>query len=198
MHGLMRVARGTVVGAAILGIAMLGHTVSGGAMHLWSWTFAALAVSAVGLSLFLSVREWTMPRLLIVLAGAQVVIHYGLEIGAQHGSMPGMATSGGMANMPMQHVSAYSGTTMFFGHVVAIALTAIVLRHGEVWLLSLLDLLGRALHLSLDVIAVPISSAVSLPRVYGVLPVRRTNDLENFVVRRGPPVTLRTLAGLAA
>lgn len=165
-----RVGRGIVIGLALLGISSAGHASGGGVVAAPALLLASVAAVLVGIAL--SDREWRLPRLLVVLAGGQVVLHVALSAG--HGG----AHAG-------DHAASGADARMLMGHAVALVLVAVALRRGEdlVWRVAaslgspLLATVGAGVRL----VCVP----AALTRA-GIKP--RARDLvRHDVVRRGPP-----------
>ena len=162
--GSLRWARGSCVGLAATGLAGAGHALAGGLLpgagHLGT-LLAGSVVTAVALS----GRRWQLPSLLSVLLGAQVVLHYGFAHGAHHAH-----------GSPAAMVSA---------HVTAALLTSLLLRRGEDWCWSLVDLLTRAWR-TVRLLLPPVPA----PRRTGC-PTTVTPSVEDrlsaCLPRRGPP-----------
>jgi hypothetical protein len=154
---------------------------AGGALP--SAPVVALATGVlVLLGVAMSGREWRLPSLLIVLVGAQLALHVALAGGAeaQSHAMPGMSHAG-MADM-----GTLPGLTMSAMHVGAAVLAAVLLRRGEQWCLSLVDLLGRPVR-AIRMVVVPLPRQRRLPVQAPPPSGARTRHLSPSLSRRGPP-----------
>ena len=107
---------------------------------------AALCVTA-------SARTWTVARLAVALTGVGVVTHAALWAGhGQTGSdaiAPGLAHHATTTGAAIDAASAHGwglSPQMALAHVVAVALSVVLLRHGEVLLLWLVTLAERLLR----------------------------------------------------
>jgi hypothetical protein len=194
----MRVIRGTAVCLAVVVVAALGHVVGGGAMHLQSSAFLVLALLAWVGAVALSRREWTLPRLLIVLGAAQVALHVALSTEGRHVTMladghpMAVDTMSAAPAMPDMAVSVVdqpgaSGSLMLLAHVLAVVVTALLLRRGESVAARVVAVLRAALrppftaprHL-VPVLACPVRWASE--------PLGLREQLLAFsLARRGPP-----------
>ncbi len=193
MPGAMRVIRGTAVGLAVIAVASLGHAAAGGTTHLQTAAFAVVAVLALLGGIALSGREWRLPRLLLTLGAAQLVIHLALSSSGRHVTsvsghdMPsdGMA---GMATTTAEPVaSSSSGLVMLLAHAVAVVLTALLLRKCETWAAHVVEVLRTALrpHFPLPRRLVPVPAS---PVRWALAPLVLREQLLAFsLTRRGPP-----------
>jgi hypothetical protein len=193
IQGTWRAWRGLAVGLAVVAIAVVGHVAAGGTADIRSTKFLVLALFALPVAWQLSDREWTLPRLLAALAASQVLIHVALQ--ARLFAPANLPTSAGSlpAAMTMHAAGPLSPhLLMFSSHLVAVVVTAILLRKGELAALALRSLLASLFCLSphlvaanvpeLDVVRIPVASA----------PVLALRILRASLSRRGPPVVAAT------
>jgi hypothetical protein len=129
--GLLRVARGAVVGSTAVGLAVAGHLVGGGSLPATTTAVTVLGLTVAG-SVALSSRRWTLSALTTVLLGVQVVCHVAL---AGHASAANLAAH--------SHATHGASASMLVAHVLAALVTAVLLRRGESWCWRLVALLGR-------------------------------------------------------
>ena len=122
--GAARWLRGATVGTVASGLAVGGHVLGAGSPP-GLLALSGLTATAVLVAVALSGVRWRLATLQALLLGVQVVFHVAL------------ATAGhvhGAALTHPGHASAASGGTdvrMLAGHLVAAALTAVLLRRGE-------------------------------------------------------------------
>lgn len=122
--GPLRALRALLVAAACLAVSLIGHAAAGGMVpsdRLLGIAWAVLAIVAY----LLSGRRWTLGRLLVVLGGAQTVLHPVFEYGA--------APMHAAATEPM-----CAALTMILAHLLAAVVLAVVLARGDaaLWRLS--------------------------------------------------------------
>jgi len=188
--GGWRLLRGAIVGAAATTLAVGAHCMAGGRPPTWT-SVVCLALLLGTVSTWLSGVRWTFPRLLGLFAVAEVGMHAVLV-----GTQPVMAHAGG--GHPHDHLSSAGGMAaeqatallpltpaMVTGHLVAAALTALLLSRGEALLGGVLDALALRLFRLLDAAHAvfggpqPVPAQVpAFPRQHAALDVRR---------QRGPP-----------
>jgi hypothetical protein len=181
-HGAWRVLRGLVVGACATALALAAHASAGGHQPSWAVVLAVgVGVSLVGIGL--GRFSWTGPRLLALLVGAQLALHPLLNAlataHAGHAHQPG--TAGTALTSPPE------GWPMWTAHLLAAVATAMLLRHAERLLGSLLDALTlRVLRIVESVELLPDASP---PRRVCVAEVRlpRRDDSAAAWSQRGPP-----------
>jgi hypothetical protein len=192
IDGAWRLGRGFVVGLAVIGIAVLGHVLAGGIADIHSIKFGVLAVAALPIAVRLSDREWTTWRLIATLAVAQVVIHVALQVRlfAPTG-MANMAPVHSMHGMNMTAAGPLSPqSTMFFSHLMAVVITALVLRRGEELVLGIRNRLATALAIRFGEIRLPAPRPLVVPVVARPATLRHLSVLAGAVTRRGPPLML--------
>lgn len=187
IDGAWRLWRGFFVGLAVIAIAVVGHVLAGGTADVRSLKFVVLALAAVPVAVRLSSREWTTWRLITVLATAQVIIHVALQVrlfaASDMTSMPGMHGMNMTADGPFSPQS-----TMFFAHVIAVVITALILRRGEDLVLGIRTRLASTFAVRFGSVRLPalrplLVRAVARPESLRHLPV-----LAGAVTRRGPPL----------
>jgi hypothetical protein len=173
----LRGLRGSVVGLSACGLGLAGHAMAGGALPS-PLTLAAVTAGFVVLGVAMSSRTWTLPSLLAVLVGAQALLHVLLAGSAQAhamAAMPGMTATHGMA----------PDASMAAAHLVAAALAAVLLRRGELWCQSLVELLSRPLRaISLPALPAPLRRSL-VTFSADTAPVSPL--LVHSLSRRGPP-----------
>lgn len=169
----LRGLRGSVVGLSAAGLGMAGHVMAGGALA----TGPVVALATGGLVLLgiaMSGRPWTLPSLLTVLVGAQLVLHVLLAGAAHEHPMAGMS-----------HDGLAPGIAMTSAHLVAAVLAALVLRRGERWCRGLVELIGRPVR-AVQVAGLPLLRFRQLP-LRPCPPGPMTQHLATSLSRRGPP-----------
>jgi hypothetical protein len=171
--GLLRVARGSVVGLTAITLALAGHLAAGGSAPA-PITGAALVVLTIAGGVALSGRRWTLAPLVTVLLGAQVVLHIAFA---------------GQPSTTHHHASGAPGAAMFVAHVLAAFGAALLLRRGESWCWQLLALLSRPVHVALLYAARPVSLVAGrrLPIGDPQVAVLRSLLFGETQPRRGPP-----------
>jgi hypothetical protein len=178
--GVLRLLRGTTVGATAMGLALAGHVAGGGTLAASATSVAVFCLAVAG-GVALSGRRWTLAELLTVLLGVQVVFHiaYGNHAMGSVAVLHGHAAHG---------VSA----SMLLGHLLAALGAALVLRRGESWCWRLVALLGRPVLAvrAFDDLAVPDVGLGPARTVESRLPVLRSLLLADAQPRRGPPALL--------
>lgn len=173
-----RVGRGLVIGLALLGVSAAGHAAGGSLVEGPGLVLAAGAAVLVGIAL--SDREWRLPRLLVVLAAGQALMHLAMTAGhgaAAHGpARDGVGLASGGSPAAWQ---------MLAGHAIALVVTAVVLRRGE-------DLVWRVAASLGSVLVGPMARSGRPARapgtpLIGLLGLRSHDVVRHAVVRRGPP-----------
>lgn len=178
--GAMRLLRGTTVGTTAMGLALAGHLVGGGSLPT-STTWVAVFALAVAGGVALSGRRWTLPELLTLLLGVQVVFHVAF---GRH-----VMGSGAVGH---NHAVPSMSSSMLMGHLLAALGAALVLRRGESWCWRLAALLGRPVLVvrAFDDLAVPDVGLGSTRTGESRLPWLRSLLLADAQPRRGPPALL--------
>ncbi len=149
-RGALRAARAAFTTLLVLGLATSAHTLGGG--HAPGFMATAVLTLVVGpLAWWCARRHLGALRLVVLLGGAQALVHAGLTAMAPsagtgsalhvHGGLP--AGLGGVASTGAGHHA--PGTSMLLAHAVATVVTALVLARAEdvLWRVVLL-LLPRA------------------------------------------------------
>lgn len=185
----LRAARGVVVAAVGLLLAVAGHVVGGGdtAPGALGIPVAGLVVAACILA---SSRSWTPARLLTALAGVQVLVHGSLLLGAPSGTVDPRLASVAATHAGHAHDHAAALTPgMLVAHVVAVVLAALVLARVDVAVVVLWHLARRLLLPALPT-ALPLPGAPTAP-VDSLLRPAHAVLLAAAASRRGPPLGLR-------
>ena len=211
MHGPMRWVRGCTVGLAIVVLACVGHLSGGGGAHLGPVLLAWLLVTACALGGALSAHEWSVPRLVALLATTQAVCHVVLEVsmttgGAMvdapvpvtHHDLAGAASHTGVAGMTgMPAALPLPSPLMLLAHAAAIVLAAVVLHRADSWTLRAAEFVvrrgPRAHPRPLALPHLPLRVPVSAPVAHLVARLHLSD-----VARRGPPCGRRPVPALAA
>lgn len=183
--GLGRWLRGAAVGASATCLALAGHVSAGGGIPAAA-PFVALSVAAVLGAVSLSGKRWTLPSLLGVLLGAQVV--FDLAFAEVTTSTGHHSTHAAAAH----HSMATGGWGMLVAHGAAAVLTALLLRRGEDACWRAVQALARPVSVIRAFRAPRVPTPFSPPRAEGYhVVVLRSLLLVCAAPRRGPPV-LRT------
>ena len=112
-------------------IAVLGHASGGGGWPPGAVVGPVLAAGALA-GLALSRVAWTVPRIVAGLAAVQATVHTTLWIGSSSSTVdPRLASLLTSRVEPHAHPAVVLTPHMLAGHVVAIALTAVVLVSAE-------------------------------------------------------------------
>jgi len=189
-----RVVRGTAAAAVATFVALLSHVTAGGEMPGPAGVLVPLALSFVACTA-LAGRRLSAVRLGIAVALSQALFHTLFVLGSYepgaaghvHGAMTPIVASGSSP------VIVAPDAAMWFGHVVAAALTTVVLHRGERTIAGLRELATRLvawLRARVDVLAVapgPIPARRLLSET--VAEVRPVSALPATTARRrGPPL----------
>jgi hypothetical protein len=174
--GLLRVVRGTAVGTTAMSLAVAGHVVGGGSLP--PATAATLLGLTVAGSIALSGRRWTLSALATVLLGVQLVCHVALAGQATGASLTGHS-----------HAAHGPSAWMLVAHVLAAAVTALLLRRGESWCWRLVALLRRPARVARLFSPRPVLEPVGrlVPAADGAPALLRSLLLADAQPRRGPP-----------
>jgi hypothetical protein len=183
-----RLARSAAVGVAGAALAASAHVVAGGAAPGLATLTAAGLVLAAG-ALIASRGPLGTARLLVLLLGAQAVLHATFELAAP--SAGGHAHHGGEAAGVLTPAGE---ATMVGAHVLATLALALLLARGEAWLFGA----GRAAVRLVRRLTAPAARRADhvAPAVRswagGVVPPPSLRPLAGAASRRGPPrVALR-------
>lgn len=184
-----RVARGGVLGVAVVALSYAGHIVGGGS-DVSPGALATLCVLVCGLAAAGTgaIRSWYW--ILAAVIGSQVVLHPVLAFLPTGGHSAGLHSHAmASAAVSMQDMATHNmipGAGMFAAHIVAAVALAVVLRYGEsmvaIWLELAMRLVGASAFLCLP----------SLPNVRIVRWVEKSCDIKVYcyfspALRRGPP-----------
>jgi hypothetical protein len=180
-RGLLRIARGGILGVCCGVLALLGHLVGGGAAPPLPALAACTVLVGSGLSVLADRRRY-FPHILGAAVTAQIVFHVAFSLTAR----PGTGTAGvhaGLAGAAPGHHA--DDVSMVAGHLVAALAMAWLLAHGEAVLWAVFDLFGF--------VRLPVpSGAVDLGELR--LPRPRTDVAPSRALstgwihpRRGPP-----------
>ncbi|SEE84038.1 hypothetical protein SAMN04489740_2741 [Arthrobacter alpinus] len=212
-HAPFKLLRTTLVGSTILGLAAGAHLLAGGTLPAWP-VMAAIVALHIMFSTIVTKFRLTLPTMLGLLAGSQVVLHKGFDV-LSHSAhlMPGAVTNSGSAQTlghhtlspeahasamltqatstgasgleTIGHASAMSGW-MLAAHIVATLAAAGLLAYGENALWSLARWLRPLYRRAAVVLLQPAPSAPAgvIPRPLPRLPWRNIRP----DTRRGPPV----------
>ena len=168
--------------------ATLGHAYGGGG---WPSGTVAITVGLAGVvaGLALARVAWTAPRLFLGLAAAQVAVHALLWIGSGSSAVhPRLAAFAAPGHDGLAHGTATPTPHMVAGHLLAVAVTAVVLVSAERAASLLTQVARRLCPLWTHVDAPP--PAPSCPRYVDRITVLRR--LHHLVTVRGhaPPSAL--------
>jgi len=188
--GGWRLLRGAVVGAAATTLAVGAHCMAGGRPPTWT-SVVCLALLLGVVSTWLSNVRWTFPRLFglfvvaeagmhAVFVGTQPVLTHGGDHQAHHhaSTAAGMAAEQASTMLP-------STPAMVTGHLVAAALTALLLSRGEALLGGVLDALALRLFRLLRSAPLLVGGAQPVPVQVVDLPRQRL--ALDVRPQRGPP-----------
>ncbi|MGZ4429752.1 MAG: hypothetical protein ACXVXC_13450 [Nocardioidaceae bacterium] len=175
--GVLRLARGGVVGTSAVTLSLVAHLLTGGAVPD-AVRLAVLTLVATATCVALSGQRWRTPALLAVLLGAQAVFHVAFG-GMAHPGMthPGMAGMGGTD----------AGTAMLAAHVCAAVVVALLLRKGEDTCWRLVDLVTAPWRVAdLEPVMLPPDTGAEATPATAEGP-RSPAWLAAVAPRRGPP-----------
>lgn len=175
--GAARWVRGTTVGVVASAVSVGGHVLgAGSAPALLALT--GLTSGAVLVAVALSGVRWRLASLLAVLLGAQIVFHVVLAAAHVH-------PAAGQA----AHLSAAGGVSgrMVTLHLVAAAVTAVLLRRGEDVCWQLTSAVARPARVA-RLMVTAVAEQVPRPGV-ALQPARQalSERLVDAAPRRGPP-----------
>lgn len=183
---------GAAVGVGSTALALGGHAIGGGAAP-GSAMLAALTLAAVVACLVLGRTRWKLPALLGVLVVMQAVFH--VAFGGQAGAsmQAGHGHHHEHSQAAAQSATAGLGWQMLTAHVVAVLVTALVIRRGA----QICRLLVAVLARPFAIIRILLGPAPSpLPSRVGAREARRASMRPALVLcaapRRGPPALLAT------
>jgi hypothetical protein len=182
--GAWRWARGLTVGATSSALALGGHVLGGG--HASLPAAAALSAAAVTLSVLWSRRRWTTGALLTVLLVLQLVAHVAFAAGTGGAAL----TAGHTAGAGMVMSGPHDALAMLTGHLLAAAVTAVLLRRGEHWCWRLVDLTAGAVQAVRLLTGVPAPARTAARAIQASYVVPRPAAVPRAHPRRGPPAAL--------
>ena len=160
-----RALRGTVLGAMVFLLTLLGHTAGGGSLPGLTGGVVTM-VLALALGMAVAGRRRGLPALIALLILGQALMHLVLSV--------------------TTHAHAETTSAMLVGHLVAAVLAAAVVDRGEQIAARWLAYLAQAIG-GLDVVLVqPARLAPARSRAIRV--DRSGACIVHHVVRRGPPV----------
>ncbi len=169
--GAVRLARGAVLGSAIVLLTVLGHTAGGQSTMADATSLVILWPLAVAFSLLAASTRRSAGWLFAFAVAVQALFHVLMSVMSAHAphGAPGLPSP-----------------TMITGHLVAAALAAVVLAHGDNVMHRWLRFIGAlAREILLPAIATPTHS-VSAHRPPVLLQIR--SILSSAICRRGPPL----------
>jgi hypothetical protein len=167
-RGALRIARGGVLAAACLLLAVAGH--GGGGLHLPP--LPALLVTGVLIGAVFAVladRRRGLKQLMAASLGAQVLFHAVFALAGHD-----------------QHSLLVSGAPALVRHAVASLLVAALAARADGLLWALVGLLRRALPPPLVVVPIGLPAAAAAP-VLDLVPLSRVRSYARACPRRGPP-----------
>lgn len=189
-QGGWRLLRGAIVGAAATALAVGAHCMAGGRPPTWT-SVVCLALLLGIVSTWLSNVRWTFARLFglfvvveagmhAVFVGTEPVLTHGGDHPAHHhaASAASLAGEQAMAMLP-------STPAMVTGHLVAAAVTALLLSRGEALLGGVLDALALRLFRLLEFAPTLVGGAQPVP--VQVLDLPRPGVARDVRRQRGPP-----------
>jgi hypothetical protein len=180
----VRVVRAGAASAVATLVAAVAHTFSGGEAPP-AWLMLAVATLAWPVALVLVGRRPSALRTAAAVAAAQALLHTafamvgtrapdGFAAHVHHGA-PIVLGPGGAIEVD---------AAMVVGHVIAAAVTTVLLCHGE----RMLRAIGRGIRSALPVTAHTVLAPVTVPRVAHVAAERAPLPaLRSGLSRRGPP-----------
>lgn len=186
-RGALRALRAGVLGTAAAALAITGHVGGGGAAPAVPLAAAAAIVTSAVFHRFLS-RQHGPVGIATLLTAAQLALHGASVLAAD----PATGPHGTHALHALPHgetVTAWSAADgrMLAAHVVASALTALVLARGEAVMWGLCALLGRAAVVPRRVLPTVAWSAPGRPLAAQAVPVCFGDVFARVSGRRGPP-----------
>jgi hypothetical protein len=144
----LRLLRMLLVSAVVLALAAAGHLAGGGGLSPLA-VVIGLSAGVLGPVAWVSRRQLTLGRLVVLLGGAQWGLHEAFLLtspgaacgpvpGGHHGTRlgPGTACQVGSVLEVGHHVISGQGAAMLAGHVLAVLVTALVITRAEaaLWL----------------------------------------------------------------
>ncbi|MGJ7440969.1 hypothetical protein [Aquipuribacter sp. MA13-6] len=181
MHPDRRAAAGplraAVAASAVVGLAGAGHLLAGGGTPSFRALVLALLVVTL-LSTAVASRQVSAWRLTAVVAGGQVVLHHAFAwVPGGHGAAALDPAS------EAAHQGLWSDPTMLTAHVLATAVTVVLLRRGETALVALCSWAGPLLLVVVS--PAPVGSA--RPLLAGAEPMPLGAPAAAADPVRGPP-----------
>ena len=188
MTGALRLGRGLIVSALIVIVSAAFHTAGGGCLdHLSSLGFFVLCAATLAGAVALSAREWTLPRLIALVAVAQLGFHLLFEVVDNLGENDShIAIASGA-----EHRHSFS---MLLAHVPAALVIAALLRCGERRLLAFITVLAGLLPQPIALPGHPIRSTTVVPPQAPKESGLRRILFMFLLTHRGPPLSRAALA----
>jgi len=182
-----RLVRGLLICTAGVLPAVGAHVAAGGSA-VPSFLLLMMCLGLVAALAAASGREWSTRSLVATLALTQGLVHAALWLTGGHHGHVGLS----QATTPPTATPLHGGASMVLWHAIAVAMSAIALRHGE----RLIHLFARLVN-SLPR-AMPVATLLPAPhatRVVYIAPValRPLVVLLGAVDRRGPPMLIPAL-----
>lgn len=154
---------------ALLLLTASGHAAGGGSVDALG--LALVAVLSIGLAVSTTARAMSLPRLFVVLAAGQLLLHLVLTFTTGHAAHGSTALPFG---------------TMVAGHAAAALVAALVVRHADAlvasWIAFVSTVLGPRPRPAVTAFPARASAITTVDR-----PLLRLDTLLHQVVRRGPP-----------
>lgn len=142
----LQLTRGLTVASAGVALPVFAHLAAGGSAAVTGATVLVLILVAA-VTVGVSSREWTLPRLVSTMVPIQALVHVSLTASGGHaGSHTGPLSSGDrvIAGVPpAAPASSAADTAMLGWHAIGLVLVVLWLRGGERALLWFVDLLRR-------------------------------------------------------
>ncbi len=182
-RGLLRIARGGVLGVCCGALALLGHLAGGGTVPPLPALAAVTVLIGSGLSVLADRRRY-FPHILGAAIGAQVVFHVAFSLA----TLPGAEAGAGLHVASASEVSGQhaEGAPMLAGHLVAAVAIAWLLARGEAVVWAVFELFG---FVRLPDLATPVDLVHLRPPLPGDdVPGVRVLTTVWIHQRRGPPV----------
>ncbi len=179
----LRVLRGSAATLVATIIAGAAHTLAGGGAPP-AWLLAAVTIVAAPVAIALVGRRRSLPRLVAAVGAAQFLLHAAFAAVGTDAPATLHGHAHDLAALAVPATPAAAGMTL--GHVLAAAVTVVLLATGERMLAACVRGIRRLLRLPgvPASVTVPRRVALGRPRVRRIL-------LLTSVSRRGPPAFAR-------
>ena len=184
MSVVARAGRGGFVALSVICVSASSHLIAGGAAHLSSPLLLLVFAAIAALSMWLSRRDWSLPRFFALLVAAQVAVHFSM----QWSDMAGMsAAAGGASEMMPASSSPATSWAMFGAHFGAVVVIALLLRDGESKALAVIAILAAFVRPFLTTFVAPAQPPYPVHSIFtGSLSVD-DRWFASSLKRRGPP-----------